>query len=127
MLPKKYCTSQTLNKPAKRLRKIQYNLYSPPKGSNKSGPMQQVVFKCRFSLVDLKKGVVSEQWSLKAVDCLIQVVYKTGLTIFVENGNKWRQCIFSFCNIVFFPFQSKFQFLNHNYFVVCTGFQFRQV
>ena len=42
----------------------------PPKGSNKSGLLQQVTFKCRFDLVDLRRSVVSEQWSLKAVDCL---------------------------------------------------------
>ena len=46
----------------------------PRKGSNKSGLLQQVVFKCRLYKVNLKRGVVSGQWSLKAVDCLIQEV-----------------------------------------------------
>ena len=50
----------------------------PPKGSNKSVLLQQVVFKCRFYYVDTRKDIVSEQWSLKAVDCLIQVVSNTG-------------------------------------------------
>ena len=54
----------------------QYAKYSitciqrPPEGSNKSDLLQQVVFKCRFYLDDLSRGVVSEQWSLNAVDCL---------------------------------------------------------
>ena len=42
----------------------------PPNGSDKSGLLLQVVFKCRFYLDDFTRGVVSEQWSLKAVDCL---------------------------------------------------------
>ena len=46
----------------------------PPKGSDKSGLLQQVVFKCRFYQAHLRRCVVSEQWSLKAVYCLIQVV-----------------------------------------------------
>ena len=37
----------------------------PPKGSYKGGLLQQVVFKCRFYKVDLRKVVVSEHWSLK--------------------------------------------------------------
>ena len=52
-----------------------------PKGTNKSGLLQQVVFKCRFYLVDLRMGVVSEESSLKAVDCLLQVVSYAGLTV----------------------------------------------
>ena len=31
--------------------------------------------------VDLRMDVVSEQWSLKEVDCLIQVVSNTSLTV----------------------------------------------
>ena len=50
-------------------------------GNNKSGLLQQVVFKCRFHLVDFRKDVVSEQWSHKTVDCLIQVASKKGLTV----------------------------------------------
>ena len=53
----------------------------PHKRSNKSGLLQQVVFKCRLYWLDLIRGVVSGQWSLKSVDCLIQVVSKTGLTV----------------------------------------------
>ena len=53
----------------------------PPKGSSKSGLLQQVVFKCRFHQVDFRRGVVSEQWSLKAFGCLRQVVSNTGLTV----------------------------------------------
>ena len=30
----------------------------------------------------LRRGVVSEQWSLRAVPCLIQAVAYTGLTVF---------------------------------------------
>ena len=47
-----------------------------PKGRNKSGPLQEVVFECRFYQVDLRMGFVSEQWSLKipVVDCLLEVV-----------------------------------------------------
>ena len=59
-------------------------IQKPPKGSNKSGLLQQVVFKCRFFLVDLRESVLAEQWSLKAVDCLIQVVSKTGSTVFLH-------------------------------------------
>ena len=29
-----------------------------------------------------KKGFVTEQWSIKAVDCLIQMVSNTGLIVF---------------------------------------------
>ena len=36
----------------------------PPKGTNKSGLLQQVVFKYRFDKVDLRRVVVSEVWSL---------------------------------------------------------------
>ena len=46
----------------------------PLKGSNGSGLLQQVVFKCSFYLVVLRRVVVSEQWSVKAGDLLIQVV-----------------------------------------------------
>ena len=48
-----------------------YSIYSitcvqrPLNGSDESGVLQQVVFKCRFYQVDLKRDVVSEQWSLK--------------------------------------------------------------
>ena len=45
----------------------------PLKRSNESGLLQQVVFKCRFYQVDLKRVVVPEQWSLEAVGLLIQV------------------------------------------------------
>ena len=37
------------------------------KGSNEHGLLQQVVFKCRFYKVDLRRVVVSEQWSLNTV------------------------------------------------------------
>ena len=50
----------------------------PPKGSDH---LKQVFFKCRFCLVDFRRGVALEEWSLKAVDCLIQVVSHTGLTV----------------------------------------------
>ena len=53
----------------------------PLKGSNESGLLQQVVFKCRFCLVDVRRVVVSEQWSLKAGGLSIQVVSNTGLTV----------------------------------------------
>ena len=52
-----------------------------PKGSNKSGLLQQVVFKCRFCYVDLTRSVLSEQWSLRAGHCLIQVVSNTSFTV----------------------------------------------
>ena len=51
----------------------------PRKRSDKSSLLQQVVFKCRFYSDDFRRGVVSEQWSLQAVDCLIQVVSNPGL------------------------------------------------
>ena len=38
----------------------------PLKESNEGGLLQQVVFKCRFYLVNLRWVVVSEQWSLQA-------------------------------------------------------------
>ena len=50
----------------------------PLKGSNESGLVQQVVFKCRFYQVDLKSVDVSEQWSFKAGGLLRQVVSNTG-------------------------------------------------
>ena len=53
----------------------------PLKGNNGSSLLQQVVFKCRFYLVELRRVVVSEQWSLKAGGLLIQVVSNTGLTV----------------------------------------------
>ena len=59
---------------------VQYKLYNisciqrPLKGSNASGLLQQVVFKCRFYLVELRRGFVSEQLFLKAGGLLIQVV-----------------------------------------------------
>ena len=40
-----------------------------------------MVFKCMFYSIDLRRDVVSERWSLKAVDCLVQVVSNTGLTV----------------------------------------------
>ena len=46
----------------------------PPNESNKNGLLQQVVYKCSFYSVDLRRGVVSGQWSLKAVDAK----YRTG-------------------------------------------------
>ena len=64
-----------------------YFLYSitcikrPLKGSNESGLLQQVVFKCRFYYVDLRKVDVIEQWSIKADGLLIQVVSNSGLTV----------------------------------------------
>ena len=42
-------------------------------GNNESGLLQQV---------DLKRVVVSEQWSLKAGRLLIWVVFNTGLTVY---------------------------------------------
>ena len=61
---------------------MQYNLYSRPlKGSNESGFFLQVVFKCRFYYVDLRRAFSSEQWSFKAGGLLIQVVSNTGLTL----------------------------------------------
>ena len=57
----------------------------PLKGSNESGLSQQVVFKCRFYLVDLRRIAVAEQWSLKAGGLLIQVVSNTGLTVVVKS------------------------------------------
>ena len=62
----------------------------PLKGSNESGLLQQVIFKCTFYEIDLRRVVVSEQWSFKAGSLsiqvkagglLIQVVSNTGLTI----------------------------------------------
>ena len=55
----------------------------PPNGSNKSGLLQQVVKKYMFYQLDFTSSVVSEQWSLKAVNCLIQVVSDTGLTVLI--------------------------------------------
>ena len=53
----------------------------PLKESNESGLLQQVVFKCRFYYVDLRRVGVSEQWYLKAGCLLIQVISYTGLTV----------------------------------------------
>ena len=44
-------------------------IQKPTKENNKSGLLQRVVFKCRMYEVDSRRGVVSEQWSLKAADC----------------------------------------------------------
>ena len=41
-----------------------------------------MVFKCRLYQVYLRRVDVSEQWSLRAGGLLIQVVSKTGLTVF---------------------------------------------
>ena len=61
----------------------------PRKGSNKSGLLQQVVFNCRLYWVDLIRGVVTGQWSLKAVDCLyrwslIQVVFNRNTLLIIK-------------------------------------------
>ena len=61
------------------------------KGSNESGLLQQVVFKCRFYEVDLRRVAVSEPWSLKASGLLIQVVSNTGLTIVQFESTCTRQ------------------------------------
>ena len=66
------------------LRFQQYSVTSiqrPPKGNNESGLLQNMIFQCRFFWVYLRRDVVSEQSSLKVVDCLIQVVSNTGLTV----------------------------------------------
>ena len=67
----------------------------PPKGSNESGLLQQVVFKCRFYYVGFRRNVGSEQWSLKAVDCEIQVIFDIGFTVltFIFQLREYR------CNI----------------------------
>ena len=49
----------------------------PLKGSNESGLLQPVVFKCRFYKVDLRRVAVSEQLSLKAGGLLTQVASNT--------------------------------------------------
>ena len=58
-------------------------IQKPLKGSNESGLFQQVVFACRFYSIDLRRVVVSEKWSLKAGVLLIQVVFNTGLTVYL--------------------------------------------
>ena len=97
----------------------------PPQVSNKSG-LLQVVFKCRFYLVDSRGGVVSVQKSLKAVDCLIQVVSTTGLTVLWtrrkkcgkgENTNNQHFLHFS---QYLLPFYNESQCLRHIYFFVLT-------
>ena len=59
----------------------------PLKGSNESGLLQQVVFKCRFYSVVLKRVAVLEQRSLKAGDLLIQAFSNTGLTVYIYSWN----------------------------------------
>ena len=82
------------NVPFRVLQAIEIPQYSitcikrPIKGSNESGLIQQVVFKCRFYKVDLRRVVVSEQWSFKAGGLLIQVVSSTGLTVLRTLGKK---------------------------------------
>ena len=68
----------------------------PLKGSNESGLLQQVVFKCRFYQVALRRVAVSEQGSLKAGGLLIQVVSNSGLTVFVIEKLSLIQFL-SFC------------------------------
>ena len=53
----------------------------PLKGSNESVLLQLVVSKCRFYKVNLRRVVVSEQWSFTAGRLLIQVVSNTELTV----------------------------------------------
>ena len=53
----------------------------PLKESNGSGLLQQVVLKCRFYQIDLRRNAVSEQWSLTAGGLLIQVASNTDLTV----------------------------------------------
>ena len=53
----------------------------PLNGSNESGLLQQVIFKCRFYKVDLRRVDVSEQWSLRAGGLLEQVVSNTSSTV----------------------------------------------
>ena len=56
----------------------------PLKGSNESGLLLQVVFKCRFYKIDSRRVVISKQWSPKAGGLLIQVVYDTGSTVLLQ-------------------------------------------
>ena len=125
---------------------------SRPKGSYKSGLLQQVVFKCRFLLVELKRGIVSEQWSLKAMDCLIPVVPDTGLTVqgtrfnpIPHNPRVLRVCSpsllktlwekkkllvtsnFSFSHSIFYPFKELSCIFIKSIIVVCRLCQFGRV
>ena len=59
----------------------------PLKGSIESSLLQQVVFKCRFYSVVLKRVAVLEQRSLKAGDLLIQGFSNTGLTVYIYSWN----------------------------------------
>ena len=47
-----------------KLTENRYKLYSETTQGNKSHVLQQVVFRYKFYSVDLKRGFVSEQWSL---------------------------------------------------------------
>ena len=58
-------------------------LQRPINGSNKSGFLQQMVFKYRFLFGRFQKRCFGlEQWSSKAMDCLIHVVSNTGITVY---------------------------------------------
>ena len=55
------------------------------KGSNESGLLQQVVFKCNpIRLISV--GLLYQKWSLKVGGLLIQVVSNTGLTVLNSQG-----------------------------------------
>ena len=85
---------------------VQYNLYAKTtKGSNKSGLLQEVVFKFRFYPVDLGRDVALEQWTLNTVNCLKEVVSTTGLTVFTSLSKAHFN--FSPTSIVCNYFQSK--------------------
>ena len=83
-------------------------IQKPLKESNESGLLQQVVFKCRFYKVDLRRVVVSELWSLKAGGISIQVVSNTGLTVFLYFWMVWWfmiKCIFSITFVMYCYFK----------------------
>ena len=63
----------------------------PLKGSTESGLLQQVVCKCRFYYVDVRRLAVSKQWPLNAGGLLIKVVSNTGITVYNPRRQIWAE------------------------------------
>ena len=80
----------------------------PPKGSNKSGLLQQVVFKCRFYYIDFSKDVVAQHWSLNRFPnkpWFLRVYSINLLKTLWEKEKLLVTSNFSFSHSVFYPFE----------------------
>ena len=102
----------------------------PPKGSNKSGLLQQVVFKCMFYEVDLRRGVVSEQWSLNPFPNIPRFLHVSSTSLLKTLWEKEKLLVtsnFSFSHSVFYLFWELYATFIKFKIVICKLFQFGRV